>query len=92
LGTFAEKGVEGGTCAASDLPALVQALTEQGIVPASAEATMIPKSTIHVEGEAADKVLRIVDLLDEHEDVQEVFANFDIDDEYFEKLEAEDES
>lgn len=80
------------TCTPSDLPTLVKALREQGITPASAEATMIPKSTIHLEGEAADKVLRIVDLLDEHEDVQEVFANFDIDDEYFEKLEAESES
>ena len=77
------------TCAPSDLAALVQAIKERGITPSSAEATMIPKSTVHVEGAAAEKVLKIVDLLDEHEDVQEVFANFDIDDEYFEKLEAE---
>lgn len=80
------------TCAPSDLPALVQAVKDRGITPSSAEATMIPKSTVHVEGTAADKVLKIVDLLDEHEDVQEVFANFDIDDEYFEKLAAEGES
>jgi len=80
------------TCDASDLPALTQAVKDQGITPVRAEVTMIPKNTVHVEGAAADKVLKIVNALDEHEDVQEVYANFDIDDEYFEKLEAESES
>ena len=80
------------TCAPADLAALVQAVNNQGITPIRAEATMIPKSTVHVEGAAAGKVLKIVDLLDEHEDVQEVFANFDIDDEHFEKLAAAEES
>ena len=79
------------TCTPADLPALVQAVKDQGITPIRAEATMIPKSTVHVEGAAANKVLKIVNMLDEHEDVQEVYANFDIDDEYFEKLEAEGE-
>jgi len=78
------------TCEASDLPALTKAVKEQGLTPIRAEATMIPKTTVHIEGSAADKVLRLVNALDEHEDVQEVYANFDIDDEYFEKLEAED--
>jgi len=80
------------TCTPSDLPALMKAVSDQGITPIRAEATMIPKSTVHVEGAAANKVLKIVNLLDEHEDVQEVFANFDIDDAYFEKLEAEGDS
>jgi YebC/PmpR family DNA-binding regulatory protein len=80
------------TCTPSDLPALMKAVADQGITPIRAEATMIPKSTVHVEGAAANKVLKIVNLLDEHEDVQEVFANFDIDEEYFEKLEAEGNS
>jgi YebC/PmpR family DNA-binding regulatory protein len=80
------------TCSPADLNALIQAVKDLGITPDRAEATMIPKSTVHVDGPAADKVLKIVDLLDEHEDVQEVFANFDIDDEYFAKLEAEGEA
>jgi YebC/PmpR family DNA-binding regulatory protein len=80
------------TCAPTDLPMLTQAIKALGVTPIRSEVTMIPKSTVHVDGDAADKVLRIVDMLDEHEDVQEVFANFDIDDEYFEKLEAEDDS
>lgn len=79
------------TCEASDLVALKQAVEDQGITPIRAEITMIPKTTVHVEGVAADKVLRIVNALDEHEDVQEVHTNFDIDDEYFEKLEAKGE-
>lgn len=87
-----QDGMIEATCTPSDLPALIKAVNDQGITPIRAEATMIPKSTVHVDGSAADKVLRIVDLLDEHEDVQEVFANFDIDDAYFEKLEAAGES
>ena len=80
------------TCTPTDLPVLAQAVKDLGVTPIRAEVTMIPKSTVHLEGEAADKVLKIVNLLDEHEDVQEVFANFDIDDAYFEKLESEGES
>jgi YebC/PmpR family DNA-binding regulatory protein len=80
------------TCEATDLPALILAVKKQGLTPIRAEVTMIPKNTVHVEGEAAGKVLKIVSALDDHEDVQEVFANFDIDDEYFEQLEAEGES
>jgi len=78
------------TCEPPDLPALIQAVKEQGLTPVRAEVTMLPKNTVHVEGAAADKVLRIINALDDHEDVQEVYANFDIDDEYFEKPEAAD--
>ncbi len=84
-----EEGSVEATCEASDLVELTDAVKAQGLTPVRAEVTMIPKSTVHVEGASADKVLKIVNALDEHEDVQEVYANFDIDDEYFEKLEAE---
>jgi len=87
-----QDGMIEATCAPADLPALTKIVKDLGIVPDRADVTMIPKSTVHVEGEAAGKVLKIVNMLDEHEDVQEVFANFDIDDEYFEQLEAEGES
>jgi YebC/PmpR family DNA-binding regulatory protein len=80
------------TCEATDLPELTKAVESQGIKPSRAEVTMIPKSTVHVEGAAAEKVLKLVNALDEHEDVQEVHANFDIDDEEFAKFEAEGES
>ena len=47
---------------------------------------MLPKSTVHVEEKSAEKVLKLIDALDENEDVQEVFANFDVDDEVLERL------
>lgn len=78
------------TCAPSDLPALTQTVKEQGITPIRAEVTMVPKNMVHVEGAAADKVLKLVNALDENEDVQEVYANFDIDDKYFANLETND--
>ncbi|MBA2356976.1 MAG: YebC/PmpR family DNA-binding transcriptional regulator, partial [Actinobacteria bacterium] len=41
--------------------------------------TMVPKTTVSLEDEgAAKKILRLVDLLEENDDVQEVYANFDI--------------
>jgi len=49
--------------------------------PASAEITMIPTTTIKLEGEDAHKVLKLVDALEENDDVQKVHANFDIPDE-----------
>lgn len=49
---------------------------------------MIPKNTVHVEGTAAEKVLKLIDALDDNEDVQEVFANFDIPDEILAKVEG----
>ncbi len=77
------------TCEAADLPSLVQAVEVHGVQPTRADVTMIPKSTVHVEGDSARKVLRLVTALDENEDVQEVHANFDIDDEELERLASE---
>ena len=42
---------------------------------------MIPSTTIKLEGEAAKQVLGLVEALEEHDDVQNVYANFDIPDE-----------
>jgi len=67
-------------CAPSDLPTLSEAVRRRGITPTRAEVTMIPKNTVKVEGHAAEKVLRLINALDDNEDVQEVYANFDIPD------------
>jgi len=77
------------TCDPSALPELAQAVRDQGLAPIRAETTMVPKNNVHIEGGSAVKVLKLVDALDEHEDVQEVFANFDIDDDVLESIEAE---
>jgi len=76
------------SCEPTDLANLSDAVREQGLAPIRAEVTMVPKSTVHVGGDTAGKVLRLIDALDENEDVQEVFANFDIDDEVLERLNA----
>jgi len=74
------------TCEPTDLPDLGAAVRERGLIPIRAEVTMLPKSTVHVEEKSAEQVLKLIDALDENEDVQEVFANFDVDDEVLERL------
>ncbi len=76
------------TCDPSLLSDLSDAAREQGVTPIRSEVTMVPKSTVHVEEGSAEKVLKLIDALDENEDVQEVFANFDIDDEVLERINA----
>jgi len=67
------------TSAPEDLASVRAALAEAGIAYDSAELTMVPKTTVAVENEAAArKLLRLMDALEENEDVQDVYANFDI--------------
>lgn len=69
------------TAAPTDLGRLRDALEAGGAKVASAELTMVPTTTIALESESdARKVLRLVDALEEHDDVQAVYANFDIPD------------
>ena len=77
------------TCAPSDLSAVRDALEAGGIAFSGADVTMLPKTTVALgTAEAARKVLRLIDALDEHDDVQDVFANFDIPDEILEAVDA----
>jgi len=67
------------TCAAEDLHGVREALEAAGIEIQEAEATMLPKTTVSIEDEAtARKVLKLIDSLEELDDVQDVYANFDI--------------
>lgn len=59
--------------------AVQDALREAGIEPEEAELAMIPKSTVAVEGSTAERLLKLVDALEDDDDVQKVAANFDID-------------
>ena len=59
---------------------VVDALNKAGITPAAAELAMVPQTQVKISGKPADQVLRLMDELDEHEDVQHVYANFDIGD------------
>ncbi|MDR3709224.1 MAG: YebC/PmpR family DNA-binding transcriptional regulator [Capsulimonadaceae bacterium] len=64
-----------------DLITVQQALEVAGIKYSSAERQMIPLNTVQISGQEAKQVLRLMDLLEEHDDVQNVWANFDIPDE-----------
>jgi len=52
----------------------------------SAEISMIPQTTVQLSGKAAEQVLRMMDALDDNDDVQNAYSNFDISDEEMEKL------
>jgi YebC/PmpR family DNA-binding regulatory protein len=65
----------------ADLPAVRSALEEAGIEIESADVSWLPSVTIPVDAATAPKVLRLVDVLDDLDDVQEVYGNFDISDE-----------
>ena len=54
-----------------------------------AELTSIPQNTVSLDEKTAERVLKLYELLEEHEDVQKVFGNFDIAEEIMEKLSAE---
>jgi YebC/PmpR family DNA-binding regulatory protein len=67
------------TCAPDDLAAVRDALAAGGIPYESAELTMLPRTTVAIGDEAtAKKLLRLLDALDDNDDVQAVYANFDI--------------
>ncbi len=69
------------TTAPSDLPAVRQALADAGVEVVSADVTMVSSTTVALEDLAGAKaVLRLVDALEDHDDVNEVYGNFDIPD------------
>lgn len=55
------------------------ALTAAGIKPASATVAMVPQNYVKLSGAQAQQMLRLMEALEEHDDVQQVYANFDID-------------
>ncbi|HHY96141.1 MAG TPA: YebC/PmpR family DNA-binding transcriptional regulator [Firmicutes bacterium] len=64
--------------APDELEDVRQALRAAGIQPEVAEVTMVPQSTVEVRGKEAEQVLRLMDALSDHDDVQKAYANFDI--------------
>jgi YebC/PmpR family DNA-binding regulatory protein len=72
----------------SDLSAVREALESAGVEIESAGLVTEPKSTVEVKGNEAERLLKLLDALDEQDDVDEVFANFDIPEDVLEKLAA----
>ena len=62
----------------SAFEAVRDAVKEMGIEPASAEVSMIPQNYVKLEGKPASQMVRLMDALDDHDDVQHVWSNFDI--------------
>jgi len=56
-----------------------EALSKAGVTPESAEIAWVPQNYIKLTGSAAQQMLKLVEGLEEHDDIQHVFANFDID-------------
>lgn len=61
-------------------------LLENGIEPLRAEISRVPQSTVAIEGKEAEQLLRLMEVLEDHDDVQNVYANFDIDDKVLEEM------
>ena len=77
------------TTPATELHAVRTALEEAGIAVSSSELTMIASATVAVDDSGvAKRVLALMDALDDNDDVQDVYSNFDIADELLEAIEA----
>ena len=59
-------------------PAVHEAVKKLGIEPASAQVSMIPQNYVKLEGKPAQQMIKLMDALDDHDDVQHVWSNFDI--------------
>ncbi len=66
--------------------AVLEAVKKAGIEPASASVAMIPQNYIKLEGAAAGTMIRLMEALEEHDDVQGVHSNFDIDQKLLEEV------
>jgi len=72
----------------ADFERIKKKLEEAGLIPAYAEVSMVPQSTVRLTGKEAQQMLRLMEGLEDSDDVQHVYANFDIPDEEMEQLSA----
>jgi YebC/PmpR family DNA-binding regulatory protein len=66
--------------APEDFEKVRQVLVEKGIPIAEAQVTMVPQSTVKLAGQEAEQMMRLMEALEDHDDVQEVYANFELED------------
>ena len=74
------------TCDIGNLQAIKSAIEEKGIPMVTAEMTMLPSTTVKVVGDDAKTLMALMEALEDQEDVQNVYANFDIPDEEMDKI------
>ncbi|NLJ77112.1 MAG: YebC/PmpR family DNA-binding transcriptional regulator [Peptococcaceae bacterium] len=65
-------------CVPADLQTIREAMEGAGVQIASAELAMEPQTTVSLEGEKAQQMMRLTEMLEDHDDVQNVYANFEI--------------
>src|SRR5215468_8762990 len=68
--------------------AVKDALAKAGLAMGSAEVAMVPENRIHLEADKAETMIKLMNALEDNDDVQNVWANFDIDDDVLERLSA----
>jgi transcriptional/translational regulatory protein YebC/TACO1 len=76
------------TTTPDEMETVRQALEVKGMPILEAQAAMVPQSTVRVEGKDATAVLRLIEALEEQDDVQAVYSNYDIPDEVFDAISA----
>jgi len=74
------------TTTQEDFEPVLGALKEAGVPVAEAELRMIPETDVKLDGADAERMLRLMELLEDHDDMQAVSANFDIPDEIMERV------
>jgi len=74
--------------AAGDVVAVRTALQEQGIDYESADTSFLPSMSVEVDEDTARKVFRLIDVLEDNDDVQNVYVNADVSDEILERIDA----
>jgi YebC/PmpR family DNA-binding regulatory protein len=70
----------------SDFESVKKAFDDEGLSYTVAEVSMIPQNTVSLEGRDAERMLNLMETLEEHDDINYVYANFDIPDEVMEAL------
>ncbi|CAI4030206.1 putative transcriptional regulator YebC [Nitrospira tepida] len=71
-----------------DFEPVRKAIADAQIEPSLAEVTFLPQNSVQLEEKAAEQMLKLLEVLDDHDDVQKVHANFDISEEIMEKAAA----
>ena len=77
------------TCEPTDLNGLRDTLESESIEFTSADLVMVPQQTVELDTSDAKKVLNLIEILEDNDDIQDVYSNFDISDEVMEELAAD---
>jgi len=72
--------------APDELQIVKEALESKGYAPTSAALTRVPENTVALEGKPAETMLKLMEAIEDNDDVQNAYANFDIPDEIFERM------